>query len=75
MRDGLTVRVLNWLSGWRRDKDGFIVRALRESDPDLSDRSDMGFTEEACIAVRTHAHAREVDRGAVRSTYAASREE
>lgn len=44
--------VLAWLRGWRRDLDGWFVRAWRAADPDLSDRPDLGFTEEACIAVR-----------------------
>lgn len=44
--------LLAWLAGWRRDPDGWFVRAKRPADPDLSGRPDLGFTEEACIAVR-----------------------
>lgn len=53
-------RLMNWLYGWRRDLDGFLVRARRASDPVFLP-SHVGFLEEACIAVRTHEQARAVD--------------
>ena len=56
-------RILVWLAGWRYDLDGFLVRARREGDPSLRGREDIGFTEEACIAVREPWMARAVDRG------------
>jgi hypothetical protein len=54
-----------WWNGWRYDLDGWLVRARRASDPDLNalDRSDFGFVEEACIAVRTPRQARLLDAG------------
>jgi hypothetical protein len=64
VRNSLT-DVLCWIRGWRYDLDGWLVRALRDSDPCLSERPDLGFTEEACIAVRSAEIARMVDRGEV----------
>lgn len=52
-----------WSCGWRQDFDGWLVRARRSTDPDLAHRPDIGFAEEACIAVRTPADAWSVDRG------------
>ncbi|SCM79899.1 hypothetical protein KL86PLE_90697 [uncultured Pleomorphomonas sp.] len=61
------IRLSNWFAGWRYDIDGWLVRARRNADPDwetvLSHRSDLGFVEEACIAVRTPEIAYEIDRG------------
>lgn len=59
------INLSNWLAGWRYDLDGWLVRARRHSDPDLnkSDRSDLGFVEEACVAVRTPEIAFAIDRG------------
>lgn len=53
-------RLLNWLNGWQRDRDGWLVRAIRDSDPDDLP-AEIGFTEEACIAVRDHRQARLLD--------------
>ena len=53
-------RVLNWLNGWRTDLDGWIVRARRVTDPEELP-CEIGFVEEACIAVRTHSDARKLD--------------
>ncbi len=55
--------LLNWFNGWPWDLDGWLVRARRISDP-ASLPSEIGFLEEACIAVRTHADARLIDTGA-----------
>lgn len=56
------VLLMNWLNGWRRDLDGFLVRARRTSDPnDLP--SEVGLVEETAIAVRNHTQARRIDRG------------
>ena len=65
---GAMANLLNWWNGWRLDLDGWLVRARRARDPDLSamNRSDIGFVDEACIAVRTPRHARMIDRGLVR---------
>lgn len=41
-----------WCKGWRRDLDGWLVRARRESDP-ATLPPEIGFVEEAGIAVRT----------------------
>lgn len=59
--------ILNWFAGWRRDCDGWLVRARRVTDPDLNrlDRADIGFIEESSIAVRDHRAARLVDAGRV----------
>lgn len=54
------VEVLNWLNGWRYDLDGWIVRARYANDPH-SLPADIGFVEEACIAVRTPEDARCLD--------------
>lgn len=63
----LIINVCNWLAGWRYDLDGWLVRARRKDDPDwtmvFSRRSDLGFVEESCIAVRTPTIAFEIDRG------------
>ena len=53
--------VLAWLAGWRRDPDGWIVRARRATDRDLSNRPDIGFTEEASISVRSARFAVAID--------------
>lgn len=54
------IRLFNWFSGWRRDLDGWLVRAKRASDPcDLP--VDVGFVEESAVAVRTHDQARSLD--------------
>lgn len=62
----LVIHLSNWLAGWRYDLDGWLVRARRKADPDwdtvLSRRSDLGFVEESCIAVRTPEIAYEIDR-------------
>lgn len=59
--------ILNWFAGWRRDYDGWLVRARRVTDPDLGrlNRPDIGFVEESSIAVRDHRAARLVDAGKV----------
>lgn len=61
------IHLSNWLAGWRYDLDGWLVRARRKTDPDwttvLTHRSDIGFVEESCIAVRTPTIAFEIDRG------------
>lgn len=55
-------RILAWLNGWRLDLDGWYVRARRDGDPsELA--PEHGFVEEAGIAVRTAAIARDVDSG------------
>lgn len=52
--------ILNWFNGWRRDLDGWLVRARRRHDmPWLPDA--VGFVEESAIAVRTHKQARALD--------------
>ena len=58
----MIIRLLNWLNGWRVHLDGWIVRARRPDDPSTLD-CEVGFLEEACIAVRTHDQARAVDTG------------
>lgn len=58
------IRFLNWWNGWRLDLDDWWVRARRESDP-IGLPSEIGFLEEACIAVRTPRQAREVDTGEI----------
>lgn len=52
---GLLCKWLAWSNGWRRDLDGWYVRARRTGDPDLNaeQRPDLGFVESACIAVRS----------------------
>jgi len=64
----MITRVLCWCAGWRVDLDGGIVRARKADDPDFSSRSDLGFSEDACIAVRSWEIARRVDRGDFRGT-------
>lgn len=59
-------RIINWVNGWRWDLDGWLVRARKATDPDLSNSPDIGFTEEACIAVRSHDLAFRLDRGDIR---------
>lgn len=64
-RGTMVTCLLNWLSGWRQDFDGWWVRARRSTDPiDLP--ADIGFVEEACIAVRMPVDARNIDRGIIR---------
>lgn len=57
----MLVRLLNWLNGWRRDFDGWLVRARRETDPSFLDAG-HGFVEESSIAVRDHWIARRIDK-------------
>jgi hypothetical protein len=53
--------IFNWLNGWRRDMDGWLVRARRSTDPTkISSR--LGFVEESAIAVRDHKQARLIDK-------------
>ncbi len=52
--------LLCWLRGWRRDLDGWIVRARRAGDPNQLP-SDFGFVEEACVVVRSWKQARALD--------------
>lgn len=54
--------LMNWLNGWRRDLDGFLVRARRASDP-AALPSEVGLVEETAIAVRSHTQARRIDKG------------
>lgn len=56
---------LNWINGWRFDHEGWLVRARRITDPDLKGLPELGFTEEACIAVRSHTIARQIDRAVI----------
>lgn len=58
------IKVANWLNGWRPDLDGWLVRARRPEDP-ASLPSDVGFTEESSISVRTHDQAFLVDQGRI----------
>lgn len=60
---------LNWLSGWRRDLDGWLVRARRQGDPSRLD-VETGDVGEWHIAARTHGHARAIDKAALKSTAA-----
>ena len=59
----MIARVQNWLNGWRQDMDGWWVRARRATDPDLNslNLAEIGFVEEASIAVRTPSDARTID--------------
>lgn len=58
------IRVMNWLNGWRRDYDGWWVRARREHDElILGPNPHRGFLEEACIAVMMPEDARKIDKG------------
>ena len=54
------IRILNWISGWRRDCDGWLVRAKRASDP-CGLPTEVGFVEESAVAVRNHGQARSLD--------------
>lgn len=56
------MKLLNWLNGWRRDMDGWLVRARRAGDP-AALPAGIGFVEESAIAVRTHEHACSLDAG------------
>lgn len=60
-----------WLKGWRRDMDGWLVRACRADDPTELDYT-VGFTEESAVAVRMLEDARRVDRGDAPSAAAPS---
>ena len=60
----IIIRLANWWSGWRMDLDGYWVRARRFDDPDLDEWPELGFTEEACLAVRSPRIAFDIDRGA-----------
>jgi hypothetical protein len=60
----MMTRLLCWLRGWRRDLDDWIVRAKRASDPTRLP-SEVGFVEDACVAVRTWEQARALDGGIV----------
>ena len=53
----------NWLNGWRRDHDNWLVRARREEDEEtLGPNPHRGFLEEACIAVMMPEDAYRMDR-------------
>lgn len=56
----MILALLNWFNGWRRDLDGWLVRARRATDP-TSLPCNLGFVEEACIAVRSDRIARSID--------------
>jgi hypothetical protein len=60
---GAFFKIACWLNGWRYDLDGWLVRARRQSDPDLKLLPEYGFTEECAIAVRTPYLARQIDAG------------
>lgn len=59
----LLLELRAWLNGWRYDLDGWLVRARRAADPDLNNRPDLGFVEDACVAVRDAKIARDIDKG------------
>ena len=60
------ILILNWLNGWRRDMDGWIVRARRETDDEATIQHHYGFVEESAVAVKWHRTARDLDTGKLR---------
>lgn len=56
------VRASNWCYGWRRDLDGWWVRAKKPHDELIFGNSHRGFLSEACIAVMTPEDCYRMDR-------------
>ena len=50
-------RLILWLNGWRRDLDGFLVRAKRSRDNLVFVKAVDGIVEECAIGVRDPLHA------------------
>lgn len=64
-RMGGLLRVVLWFRGWRRDLDGWLVRARNENDS-AELRPELGFVEESSVAARTIDAAWQIDGGLLR---------